>query len=90
MSEQTKYDWDELIRRHESSGMGVLDFCEREGIPKSGFYKARKGRGKVSRRSRSVREREDFVEVPLASRSEHQNGEAVVELPGGAVLRFSW
>lgn len=90
MKEDDKYDWEALISKYEESGLRVLEFCEREQIPKSGFYQARKRHGRLWRTRERKSRRGSFVEVSVPTSSEESVGKKIeLYLPQGIVLRLS-
>ena len=79
-SHRSKEEWRSLIAEHESSGESQAKFCRERGISPSAFqYHLHKGR------------KRDFIELPALTVQEGASGaQATLELPGGAMLRFSW
>lgn len=78
---RSRGEWQELVRQQASSGETQQGFCKSHGLAVSSFQNWR----------RKLRE-EAFIELPVASREEEERGgsSAVIELPCGATVRFSW
>ena len=74
--------WIEILKRFESSGQSVRDFCRREGVASSSFQRWRKRLGSVASA--------EFVElVPAAQTSAVSASWSLdVSLPNGVCLRF--
>lgn len=80
MKRRSRVEWQLLLSEYESSGTSQQQFCQERGISSSNFSNWK-----------SKLKREPFVEIPLAGLSnESSESQVTVELPSGAVLRFSW
>lgn len=80
MKRRSRAEWERLIMEQEASGENQERFCLERGIALSSLQVWK----------RKLRE-EPFVEIGMAPRVDKaERAEAVVELPSGAVLRFSW
>ena len=78
---RTKKEWEEILRRFESSGLGPREYCRREGLPLSSLQRWRNRLG-----SRVAAE---FVELtPSATEPTTPNWELEVSLPNGVRLQF--
>lgn len=89
-TKEQSYDWEEVLNRYERSGLGVLAFCEAEGIPKSGFYQARKARGMVRARRKGKPPEAGFVQVSScpAEPVPEKSFSIELSLPHGITLRI--
>ncbi|MCB0334303.1 MAG: hypothetical protein KDD62_01165 [Bdellovibrionales bacterium] len=79
MKQRSKEEWKRLVAEQESSGLSQAKFCEKRGVTVASLGYWRK----------KLKE-EAFVELSVAIEDSQSSGSAVVEFPGGAVLRFSW
>lgn len=79
---RSKEEWANLISEQRASGESQARFCESRGLSLGAFqYQLKKSR------------EDDFVELSLPCSADPKNQERVeaqLELPGGAVLRFTW
>ena len=78
MKRRSKDQWQGLVAEQESSGKSQQEFCAKRGVSVASLQYWK----------RKLRE-DSFVEIPVVSQP-HLRGEAVVEFPGGAVLRVLW
>lgn len=82
-------DWPSLLKEFSESGLSQKAFCELKQVsPNTLGYWLKKSRGN----GRAARARRNFIELDLAAmsqedRSRGSEGEIVVELPLGVVIR---
>jgi len=81
-SRHSEAQWIEILKRFESSGLSVRDFCRREGLASSSFQRWRNRLGSVAAA--------EFVElVPAVQPSAASSRWSLdVSLPNGVCLRF--
>jgi hypothetical protein len=79
---RTRSEWTEILRRFESSGLTVREFCSREGLALSSFQRWRSRLGSVGPT--------EFVElVPtVAEVAPSADWSLDIALPNGVQLRF--
>ncbi len=78
---RTRSEWTEILRRFESSGLSIREFCHRESVSLSGFQRWRSRLGSSGAA--------DFVElVPPATAPPTPEWSLEVALPNGVQLRF--
>jgi hypothetical protein len=79
---RNEQQWTEILRRFDSSGLGVRQFCDRDGVPLSSFQR-------WQRRLRSVPSGK-FVELASSTPTAGavQSWSLEVSFPNGASLRF--
>lgn len=88
---RSSQDWPSLLREFSESGLSQKLFCEQKRVSLSSFgYWLKKSRGNGSGDNGRTR---NFIELdlagePAADRTLVNDGEVIVELPLGVVLRI--
>ena len=78
--------WRARLARHGKSEMSVREFCEQERVPESAFYAWR--RTIRQRDAQPSTSRPAFVPLVVQGEQAPADGQVIVELRGGRVLRL--
>ena len=90
--------WRERFERYQASGLEVQTFCTAEGVSRSSFYRWKRRLSEVSANASRPEDRPGHERVPPPTRISAESvfvplsvkaGPIEVELPNGAVIRFS-
>jgi hypothetical protein len=79
---RTEEQWNEILRRFDSSGLSAREFCSRDGVPLSSLQRWQRRQGAVPAAK--------FVELvsPLPTSVSASSWSFEVSLPNGTSLRF--
>lgn len=82
--------WREVLTRHGRSGLGVRAFCQQQRLPESSFHAWRRTirQRDAARQARRSSPPPMFVPLVVPPEDAAGDGQIIVELRGGRVLRL--